>query len=318
MILGGIYGSLDELGIESDEGIVTIPDEDVAFFENFIKINDCLSKVYMLGENYVFERKLFYQIHTKNTSCYECSDFENINVVGLNAAFTSYLSSSVSLVKCLESYGKQINFKANFISPMWDSVFAYRFMAQLRNYTQHKSIALTILPTYTCVFDVDRLLSTYCDWNAKVKKELLDFVSRRSADSQSVNSYLPFDILFLEYCCCIPYLVLKYFEEVEEYYYEIFRDFVDAVERNELTVKSTKGFYGDILVFRYPNEEMHAIDGYKDTPRGFSEIKLFFEEEYLFSREQWLSLKNALAERGVDVNLFFSPIFDEENPRTST
>jgi hypothetical protein len=193
---------------------------------------------------------------------------------------------------------------------MWDSIFAFRFMDQIRNHTQHGGVALTFLAPYNCVFDVDRLLRTGRNWNAKVKKELLDFVSRRSADSQSINSYLPFDTLFLEYCCCIPYLVLKYCEEIEEYYYDIFRSFVLAVERNGITAISAGEYDGEIIIFRYPNEELHSIGDYKDTSGVYSNIKLFFEEAYSFSRKQWLFLKNTLAERGLDVDLFFSTIFD--------
>ena len=156
--------------------------------KDLYKIDDEIALFHMIYINYIdFYEYMKYITSNFHEIQYTETKIKNY-INNLNCKLNNFLSAFRLYVdhfdrKITDEYGKdseEYKLFQNEISRLFDNYFPYRFFYHLRNYIQHRNVAISILEIYEdsekielkIALNRDELLSDY-KWHSLVKKDLI-------------------------------------------------------------------------------------------------------------------------------------------------
>lgn len=175
----------------------------------------------------------------------------NTLVINLISSGKTLMESSENFIKFLTNYveGYSSNFKKDYLSKTYDECFSYKFLLNLRNYSQHGHLPVSNSVKNKFCFDLEQIINTpHFNIKKSIEDELVNLIE------EIYNKYKAYpNIMFTrtiaEYNYCIHKLYAEFFNNIEQ----VFNDTLLEVEgllkqRPELIYNSKNLLNGNILI----------------------------------------------------------------------
>lgn len=215
---------------------------------------DIMQKNFTLNTNDSFERNMALDVHT--------DDYTLINALTIN-----YISSAKTLVDSIESFMKRntnnfSSFKEKYISGTYDKKFSYRLLYNLRNFSQHGHLPVSIDFNNNLCFDLNQILTTpHISLNKKHAKEMKKFKDEIFKKFESYP-HIVFTKSIAEFNLCIIEIYLNFLIETEK----ILAEAIDKlnkliIRKPELIHKSSDVLNGHIIYeYNEEDENIHLFN----------------------------------------------------------
>ena len=195
------------------------------------------------------------------------------DLVVLNSLTINYISAGRSVVDsidvCLEStYGKksgeQKNFKDNVISKIYDNCFAYRFFYEMRNFTQHLHLLVSVADGTVC-FDVNQILSTpHYNMNSKMKK-FLEESNLEIMESTGDTIRYSFCIGISEFTCAVAKIYSSFLHHIEEKIHSLYKEISVIIKENPELVEDEHEIFKGHIFYEKADGMIHGFSLESDT-----------------------------------------------------
>ena len=205
----------------------------------------------------------------------------------VNTLLVNLISSGKTLIETIEKFTNcidekeksEIKFKYNWISKIYDTSFAYRFLIFLRNYSQHGNIPVSNDYGNQYCFSLDKILNTKSfNFNKNIKDEMEGL---RIEVYNKFHEYpnLSFSNTIINYNYCIHLLYFNYYKSIRKVIYNMFKEVKCITKENpNLIHHETKELDNKIVFYDeennihvYPNDDgfLKTFDEYKHEARIF-------------------------------------------------
>ena len=284
------YIYIEDLKFNIDNlNIIRLSKEENEVFKFFSEANrniqeiEKLFNIYRCNLNIMLDSidiKCTDEIIAKNT--YYQSEYIVVNTLLVNL-----ISSGKTLIEAIEKFTNfiddketsKIKFKDNWISKIYDTSFAYRFLIFLRNYSQHGNIPVSNDYSNQYCFSLDKILNTKSfNFNKNIKTEMDEL---RIAVYNKFHNYpnLSFSSTVIDYNYYIHLLYFNYYKSIRNVIYDMFKKVKCIIKENPnlihheiKEIDNRIVFYDDEdTIHIYPNDDsfLQTFDEYKHEARIF-------------------------------------------------
>ena len=175
----------------------------------------------------------------------------NTLVINLISSGKTLMESSENFIKFLTNYveGYSSNFKKDYLSKTYDECFSYKFLLNLRNYSQHGHLPVSNSVENKFCFDLKQIINTpHFNIKKSIEDELVNLIEEIYSKYKGYP-YIMFTRTIAEYNYCIHKLYAEFFDNIEQ----VFNDTLLEVERllkqrPELIYNSKNSLNGNILI----------------------------------------------------------------------
>lgn len=265
-----VYEYIGEIGIDPKKVIVDSLDQvDKRLLKTYSEKSGMLVNISNLFESYLHNRNLL-----KEKFNITVGDFiylkdkrikEKDKLLLFNTLFNNLLSSGKMFVDEVQRFIDKYNIETkSFISDIYDDFFQYRFLYQMRNFTQHGHFAVSEDFDGSYYFNLPSIVSElHFNFNKKVKKEMKDFSDLVEKEIK-VSPKLAFTSTYIVYNYCIA-LIYNLFFSLE------IKNIMYSYNMKEMVIKANKGliykskdYYNGIVIYEIKDGCYHAFN-YKDA-----------------------------------------------------
>lgn len=216
--------------------------------------------------------------------------------IAINAFINNVLSSGRNLTQVLEhgssffdkilGNGLAVDFKNRYMSDIYDKSFAYSFLHEMRNFTQHTHTAVSLSDHERYCFDLNTILETpRYKMKSDIKTMLSDITAKFSEELDSYP-YISIALPLAEYTYCVVYLSFQFMQEHEDIFLMEHRNFMKSFEEKDLIYRSEDEFDGNAFYYDADENLLHTIHCSEDEKFYYKSVKECFEQRYLMEKEE--------------------------------
>lgn len=267
--------------------------DDIVIANSFIECTRHIDEIHQLSAIFRFDLELLLSNYTPMTSgevlkkgkpAVSPDDF-----IAINAIAISIISAGSTLVDSLECYikthcsGHILNTFKDASGRIFDTVFEYKLLSQLRNYSQHGHIPLGIQSKKYC-FDLYQIFNTpHLKLNAVAKRDFINY-SRSIMEDYHDTPTLSFTLTLARYVEQISKLESLFYTLTEKQFFELNKAFLeisDKYKNNILRKKSSNNF-----IFKNSEGEHQMAIDYDKSIQMFHQYKKEAHEAYMKDLEK--------------------------------
>lgn len=198
-------------------------------------------------------------IKEKKTNTNEESTYIQINTLTINL-----ISSAKTLVESIETFfkvnqysEKAKNFKKSILSQVYDTVFPYRFLLQLRNYSQHGHLPLCIEKNRVYFDPYEIVVTPHYKMTGLVKKEIL-ILQEDIYKIYRTHTRISFTITIAEFNTKVTEIYFKFIRDSLPIVITYDEKVKKIIKRHpELIIKSGK--FKNMVIYDYIDQMFHMF-----------------------------------------------------------
>lgn len=215
--------------------------------------------------------------------------------IAINAFTNNVLSSGRNLIEILD-YGSSffnaisgddsaVDFKKKYLSHIYDNSFAYRFLYEMRNYTQHTHLAVSLSDHERYCFDLNTIMRTpRYDMKSDVKA-ILSSIAEKIHEETDNYPFISVALTLAEYTCCVTHLSFQFIKEHEGLFLKEHRNLLKSFAEKGLIHSSKDEFDGHAFYCDSEEGVLHAILCSENQELYYKSVKERFEQRYLLEKE---------------------------------
>ena len=288
----------NDIDINIEEiNIPEFEDEEIELIEEYIEFTrhiqeiDQLFHVFKVNLNHLL---IHYDL-INNDTIIKKDNFANDedDEIVINALVINYVSAGRTFVESIEVFLKERlgiekykEFKMKCLSKKYDEKFSYRFLYNLRNFSQHGH-----LPVYIeynkCCFDLDQILFTpHFEHNKKLKNEMESIrksIEKEFGDNPRIiftQTIAEFQIVILEiYNDFIDFIINKLL------FYKQSID--DLIKRRPDIIYNSNDAFNGFIMYGVKNDSLHCFNPRENPNEMIEVIKQKLLDEYKNSKNEF-------------------------------
>lgn len=231
---------------------------------SFIEVTRYIEEIHQLFNIFQYNiRKLLsvYELNRNDKIKRHIPQFEDFDDrIELNALVISLISSGKTLVDavqaCIQScYSKDSNEYNEFctiLSKEYDSCFSYRFLARLRDFSQHGHVPVSWDGETVC-FDIGQLVNTpHFNHNKTILGEMEKFCNELLT-KEKVEARHVFSLAIAEFTVSLFRVYYEYWKTMEDSFYTSLSNINDLIKMYPETIKHKNKKYDGYLFYQIGN-----------------------------------------------------------------
>lgn len=301
------YFNAEDSEIDLNIDLSILSEEESEFFESFVEKTRFFIELSSLYKVFDANFKLLLEsfiINTDDSIEYKNGDISEDDLyILINTLTINLIASSKTLIEAIDVYLKAIlsiqsfdDFREKTSSLIYDKSFAYRFVYQLRNFSQHGHLPVDINKKRAS-FNLDNILNKpHFTHNKKLKNEMM----KHREDIISTFGHNP-HISYVYTIADFTYYTIKI-------YYEFLNYIKDDLKNTQKEVRLKVSKYSTLIVdkmFYYSfddNEVLHCFNTNDNTMSLFAEIKNIVKKSLNKEEQELNRIKKDLKDTGISMS----------------
>lgn len=288
-----------------DINLPEISDDEQKLFESYVEMTRFfieLSELYKIFKaNYSLLLENF-TININDTVIYKLKSLKEDELFTLINTFTiNLISSGKSLSDSVDIYlktilGKELfdTFRSRVSSPIYDENFSYKFLLQLRNYSQHGHIPIEINEINKASFNLDDILNKpHFKKNSSVEKEMIE-IREKILSNFGHTPHISYVYTIADFIYCIIKIYYEFLlfikDDLKINYNEIKEK---LLKRPELTNQE------GIVYYNFDGNFFHAFNATDNVLSLFTEIKKIVRADLTKEETELKEIKKYLIKQDI-------------------
>lgn len=277
----------DDLDIDLEKiKIPNLNEDEIAIIESYVEITRHIQEIEKLFNIFRCNRKIIsnnYTLYNNDTiKRNKICTFEEDDYVVINTLVINFLSSGKTLVESVENYMKSAinpelriynDFKCKCINRIYDTIFSYRLLIRLRDFSQHGHLPISGNFSGGYCFDLNRIISTpHFNHNKKIEEEMIK-LEKEIYEKFKGYPRICFTKSIAEFNLCIIEIYVEFLNAIENFFYDVVQK-VNLLlnQRPVLIYKSTDSFNNHVF-YKDCNGFIHCFNSKNDSKKMFLEFK---------------------------------------------
>lgn len=218
---------------------------------------------------------------------------DHTNFIAINSFITNIISSGRSLVDSIDScmrnsYGKGSpnykKFEAEWKHRIYQGSFTYRFFYDLRNFSQHNHVPVSVDGNFCC-FDVTQILNTPHFESKKEVRAELDKIQREIKEKYKDIFHLSLSYSLLQYISDVSELHKGLWVSIKDILFGLKEMIDNVIAVDPEILKHNNPLFDGYILYTIPETEgWHAFCPYTDTDTYYDdhlrEAEVFYEKSH--------------------------------------
>ena len=252
------FDSLQIANISQNE--LSLIEEYIEFTRDVIEISQ-LFRIYRINYNNIFFHYdlLSNDVIIRNSELYCKED----DIILINTLIINYISSAKTFVDSANTFlEKKINHeKSSLSSDIYDNHFSYRFLYEMRNYSQHGHLLVNISSEKQCCFNIDHIIhSPHYNFKGKIVNELGNL---KEIISDIITDDVPsiaFTSTLADFHICILQIYICFIDSIEDKLKALVDKISKMIKEHPDIVHNSEDLFNGYILYDVKEEYVHCFD----------------------------------------------------------
>ncbi len=245
--------------------------EVIKYLDEYIELTrhiqelDQLFHVFCFNHEIMVKNYVFYnsdKFERKSILCTENTDFVCINafIINLLSAGRQVLDSTDDLIENL--FGKESDqykeWRASVLSKEYDDNFIYRFFYELRNFSQHMHLPVSVQDG-RCFFDFEQLLNTpHYDGKREIREEMQK-INNKLKSNHGVMMHHAVTFSVSSYICSVTKVYLEALYRIKNILNTMKSSILNFADNNSFLIQHEDQTFNGFIFYEREQGDVHSF-----------------------------------------------------------